>query len=104
MSEAAREMMMYDAQKKSVGVAYLLWFFLGTLGGHRFYVGRTGTAVAQLLLTIAGACTMFLGVGFFIVGCVGLWVLIDAFLLPGIIRASNITLASRLARSGSSVY
>ncbi|WP_087750806.1 TM2 domain-containing protein [Paraburkholderia caledonica] len=97
MSETAREMMMYDAQKKSVGVAYLLWFFLGTLGAHRFYAGRTGTAIVQLLLTIAGACTMLLGVGFFIVGCVGLWVLIDAFLLPGIIRSFNVTLANRFA-------
>ena len=31
MSDSARDMMMYDAQKKSIGVAYLLWFFLGSL-------------------------------------------------------------------------
>lgn len=97
MSEAARGMMLYDAQKKSVGIAYLLWFFFGTLGGHRFYAGRTGTAILQLLLTIVGACTAFLGIGFFIIGCVGLWTLIDAFLLPGIVRSFNMTLASRLA-------
>lgn len=97
MNESARGMMLYDAQKKSVGVAYLLWFFLGTLGGHRFYVGKKGTAVIQLLLTIVGACTAFLGIGFAIMGCVGLWVLIDAFLLPGIVRGFNLSLANRLA-------
>ncbi|MEM5439925.1 TM2 domain-containing protein [Paraburkholderia diazotrophica] len=96
MNEAAREMMLYDAQKKSVGVAYLLWFFIGTLGGHRFYVGRKGTAIIQLLLTIVGACTAFIGIGLFIIGCVGLWVLVDAFLLPGIVRTFNLTLANRL--------
>lgn len=95
MSDSARDMMMYDAQKKSIGVAYLLWFFLGSLGGHRFYAGRTGTAIAQLLLTFVGGCTIFLGVGFFILGCMGLWVLIDAFLLPGIIRSFNLSLASQ---------
>ncbi|WP_341317597.1 TM2 domain-containing protein [Paraburkholderia sp. IMGN_8] len=96
MNDTARDMMLYDAQKKSVGVAYLLWFFLGSLGGHRFYVGRKGTAIVQLLLTFVGACTAFVGVGLFILGCVGLWVLIDAFLLPGIIRSQNIALANKL--------
>ncbi|WP_342621698.1 NINE protein, partial [Pseudomonas aeruginosa] len=24
--------------------AYLLWFFLGGFGAHRFYLGKTGTA------------------------------------------------------------
>ena len=96
MNDTTRGMMMYDAQKKSVGVAYLLWFFLGTVGGHRFYAGRTGTAIAQLAIALVGICTTFLGIGVFLLGCVGLWVLIDAFLLPGIIRSYNVALASRL--------
>jgi TM2 domain-containing membrane protein YozV len=97
MNDTAREMMMYDAQKKSLGVAYLLWFFLGSLGGHRFYGGRTVTAIVQLLLTLAGIATSLIGVGYLVLGCVGLWVLIDAFLLPGIIRTHNVALANRLA-------
>lgn len=44
--------MHYDAAKKSVGVTYLLWFFLGGFGGHRFYLKRTGSAVGLLILTI----------------------------------------------------
>jgi TM2 domain-containing membrane protein YozV len=97
MNDTARDMMMYDAQKKSVGVAYLLWFFVGYLGGHRFYVGKTGTAIIQLLLSIVGACTAMFGIGLFVIGCVGLWILIDAFLLPGIVRSHNVSLASRLS-------
>lgn len=54
--------MMYDATRKSVGVVYLWWFFLGGLSGHRFYTGKTGTAVAMLALTILGILLSTLGV------------------------------------------
>ncbi|PAF46176.1 hypothetical protein BKH46_08545, partial [Helicobacter sp. 12S02634-8] len=37
---------------RSFVVTLLLWFFLGTLGAHRFYTGKIGTGVVQLLLTI----------------------------------------------------
>ncbi|RAI66282.1 hypothetical protein DOZ80_22730 [Pseudomonas fluorescens] len=66
--------------QKSTGVAYLLWFFLGGFGGHRFYLGKTGTAVAQLIITIVG----FLTLKPLIV--TGIWLLVDLFLIPGIIR------------------
>lgn len=36
-----------ELKKKSMVVAYLFAFFLGIFGAHRFYVGKTGTAVAQ---------------------------------------------------------
>jgi TM2 domain-containing membrane protein YozV len=33
-------------------IAFLLAFFLGPLGVHNFYLGKTGMGVAQLILTI----------------------------------------------------
>ena len=33
----------------STVVAYLLWFFLFIVSGHRFYLGRPGSAILQIL-------------------------------------------------------
>jgi TM2 domain-containing membrane protein YozV len=60
-------------KQKSNGPAWLLWFFTGGIGGHRFYLGRTGTGVA-MLLTLGG---------------LGIWSFIDLFLLSGMIRDTN---------------
>lgn len=50
---------------KSRLVALLLCFFIGVLGIHRFYVGKIGTGVLQLV-TLGGF---------------GIWVLIDLILI-----------------------
>ncbi len=34
---------------KSKTVALLLWFFLGWLSAHRFYLGKTGTGILYLV-------------------------------------------------------
>lgn len=90
--------MLYLANKKSTGVAYLLWFFLGMLGAHRFYAGRTGSAVVLLLLTLLGFLLSFFLIGFLVLIIPGLWVLIDAFLIPGMISSHNGLLAMRIGR------
>lgn len=84
--------MMYDANKKSQGVAYLLCIFFGGLGAHRFYLGRTGTGAAQLVLWLLGWITLFVA---WIP--LGIWVIVDLFLIPGIARQKNMELADRFA-------
>lgn len=57
----------YTQPQKSRATAFLLAFFLGTFGAHRFYVGKAGTGIAQLILSLS------------IIGLIvsSVWVLID---------------------------
>lgn len=50
---------------KRILPAFLLCFFLGVFGAHRFYVGKVGSAIA-MLLTLGG---------------LGIWMLVDLILI-----------------------
>lgn len=76
-------------EAKSTGAAYLIWFFLGGFGGHRFYLGRSGSAFAQLAMTIIGAITLPVGIGAILLIINGIWILVDAFLIPGMVQAQK---------------
>ena len=89
---SARAQMMYDANKKSQGVAYLLCIFLGGVGAHRFYLGSTGLGAVQLGLWLFGWFTFFIA---WIP--LGIWILVDLFLIPGIARNANMSLADKFA-------
>ncbi|WP_311743857.1 TM2 domain-containing protein [Staphylococcus pseudintermedius] len=62
-----------DKKEKSKGVMWLLWFFTGGIGGHRYYLGDIGYAIAMT----------------FTLGGLGFWSLIDAFLISGRLRKKN---------------
>ena len=62
-----------DKKGKKKAPAWLLWLFTGGIGGHRYYMGDIGYAIA-MTLTLGGF---------------GLWTLIDAFLINGAIDKKN---------------
>ena len=88
---SARAQMIYDANKKSVGASYLLCLLLGGLGAHRFYLGHTISAVIQLVLGLLGF------VVFVTWPMLWIWLVIDLFLIPGMVRNRNMELADRFA-------
>ncbi len=61
-------------QVKSKAVAYLLLFFLGLIGAHRFYLGKIGTGILYLLTA----------------GVLGIGWLVDLFTLGGQVDTYNI--------------
>lgn len=62
-----------NAKSKSKGIAYLLWWFTGGIGGHRYYAGDVGMGIG-MTLTLGGF---------------GIWSLIDAFLIGKRIEQKN---------------
>lgn len=85
MTDPARLQAMYaeyDSAKKSQVVAWVLWVFTGGIGGHRYYLGDIGYAIAMTLL---GWMTF------------GLWWLVEAFFINRRIRQKNRALYHELA-------
>ncbi len=68
--------------RRYLAAAYLSWFFLGILSAHRFYLGRPGSAILQILL-------FFVLVGF-------IWLVVDLFLIPGMVRERQEAIRQRL--------
>ncbi|MFB5269589.1 TM2 domain-containing protein [Paenibacillus enshidis] len=85
-----RELMLLESEVKARGknmvVAYVLWYFLGMFGGHRFYMKKTGSAVAQLILSIT------------VIGMIvtSIWWVVDAFLLHTWVKDHNERVEDRL--------
>ncbi len=97
-TDDAVAMMRYDANKKSVIVTYLLWFFLGWFGIHRFYVGKWISGFILLALTLIAGATYWIFIGMVLMAVPGLWWLIDALLIPGMVRDYNNDLVDEVSR------
>ena len=74
--------------EKAVENALLI--FLGQLGLHRFYLERVGTGITQLLLGLVGWATAAFVVGFLFLGVLWIWLFVDLFLIPGMVREANL--------------
>lgn len=79
-----------QTEGKNMALAYVLWFFLGIFGIHRFYLERPGTGVAQLLLWVVGAFTLMFVIGFALLLIAGIWWLVDAFRVQAIVTEYNL--------------
>lgn len=68
-----------NMEGKSVVIAYLLWWFLGWAGVHRFYLGHVKTGIAQLLMVVLGMVLTVIFVGYLILLCWFVWWVLDAY-------------------------
>ncbi len=91
----------FNLVRLNAAPAYLLCIFLGVFGAHRFYMRRTGSAVAMLLIYLLSWPFMFLIIGFFTVWVPVVWAFVDLFLIAGILQAENlVTRAQTYQRYG----
>jgi TM2 domain-containing membrane protein YozV len=99
--------MLYDASKKSVGLAYFFAFFLGALGIHCFYVGKKWRGLIELTLAILGWLSLshamlswqgehFYYAGFFLLTLGIMW-LYDLFTLHRSIEKKNLEIINKLS-------
>lgn len=87
MGNDLQKHMTIEKHRKSTGVAYLLWLLLGWFGVHRIYSGKTGTGIAMLILAMTGV-GLVVGIP---------WWLVDAFLIPGMVRERNLEVVQMVA-------
>lgn len=78
-------------REKSLGTAYVLWFFLGGLSVHRFYLGFPASGAIQVGLVMLGYGLIFSKspVGLIFLLGWSLWLLADAILIIGMHRKAN---------------
>lgn len=81
---------------KSQIVAYLLLLLLWGCGVHRMYLGRFVSGILMLLIWGVGWLTAPILIGWLPIGFVSLWVILDMFLIPGMIREDQAIIRQKL--------
>lgn len=70
---------------KNQSIAYVLWFFFGLFGIHRYYLAQPKSATMMLLLAV----TVILSRGYLpLILLLSVWWLLDALLIPGYVDAA----------------
>ena len=78
-----------NVQGKNIIIAYVLWWFLGWAGVHRFYLGRIKTGVGQLALTVIGWATIIFIIGYLFILAWFIWWALDAYYVYKIVGEEN---------------
>jgi TM2 domain-containing membrane protein YozV len=95
---------------KSTGIAYVLWFFFGGVGAHKFYLGRPGVGalyIGMFVLFWAGVLTLlgdavlavqqgtsFASIAPLMAAPLSLALTYDLITMPSQVRAANARLGS----------
>ena len=95
-SSDAKTLLQYEANKKSVVVAYLLLLFLGSFRVHRFYAGSVKSGAITLSLFVLSCILLFAFVGAFGFIILEIWWFVDLFLLHGVISSYDNDLLGNL--------
>ena len=95
------EQMRLEEKKKNVILAYILWWFLGFFGAHRFYMGKS-KAVTMLIISILSFITMFIVVGYIGLIAMFIWWISDAINLHKWVTIYNLELIDNYEKTTKS--
>lgn len=83
---------------KSMVLAYVLWFFLGTLGIHKFYLNAPFMGILYLILNATGWLLSVIFLGWIPWILLGILLLIDIFTIPVRVSLLNSIATARANR------
>ena len=83
-------------EAKSPFVAYRLAILLWGWGAHRLYLGRYMSGLVMLAMWGIGWLTAPILIGWLPLALVALWMVIDLFLIPGMIREDRAVIRQKL--------
>lgn len=92
---SSKDLMRFENEKKSAGVALFLCWILGGFGAHRFYMGRPH-GVIMLIITLISIPLCFVLIGFFSLFAVWIWVIVDLFSVSKWAREYNTALLAKI--------
>lgn len=98
ISSDTQALMAFEANKKSTGLAYVLWFFLGGFCVHRFYLGKTRSGFLFIGIGFLSIILILAAVEIGLVGLIllGLWLLIDMLQIPRFTKEFNQNLMEKI--------
>jgi TM2 domain-containing membrane protein YozV len=94
------EMIRFEAEKKSAGLAFVLCWILGNFGAHRFYMKKPH-AVTKLIIMVISIPLCFFCIGYFGVLAMTIWTIVDLFYISGWVKEYNTALLTKI-QSGQS--
>jgi len=94
-SANTKDMMRFEMEKKSAGVALFLCWVLGVFGVHRFYLKRPN-AVAMLIITLISLPLCLVLVGFVGLVATWIWMIVDLFSVSRWAKEHNTALLAKI--------
>tara|TARA_R110002050_G_scaffold244596_1_gene382184 strand:- start:134 stop:427 length:294 start_codon:yes stop_codon:yes gene_type:complete len=88
------------AEQLNVVLAYVLWWFLGIFGVHRFYTAQS-KGWLYIVLCVIGFITSFIVIGYFVFIGLFIWWIIDGIKLNNVVKLYNINVLNRYQQQNS---
>jgi len=95
------EMIRFEGQKKSAGLAFVLCWLLGNFGAHRFYLKKPHAVTKLVIMLVSIPCVFLFCIGYIGILAMTIWSIVDLFSISGWVKEYNTALLTKI-QSGQS--